>query len=193
MKCLSMTQPWAFLLATGHKQIETRSWSTQYRGPLLIHAAKTFPKEAQRYCRDNAWLFKQWNDWPWHHWQLPLGSIVGICELTDVWRITADNTPSPPEYHFGNYEPGRYGWTVQSVVLLPRPIPARGRLSLWEWDGEGSGGAATFSQDEDGVWVAEYPTIQGCVSQGQTKKEAAGNLALALYECLKARKENKQP
>ena len=46
MKALSVTQPWATLIATGQKQIETRSWGTRYRGPLYIHAAKRFPAYA---------------------------------------------------------------------------------------------------------------------------------------------------
>lgn len=40
MKALSLTQPWASLVAVGAKRIETRSWRTSYRGPLAIHAAK---------------------------------------------------------------------------------------------------------------------------------------------------------
>ena len=39
MKVLTLTQPWATLVAIGAKRIETRSWATKYRGPLLIHAA----------------------------------------------------------------------------------------------------------------------------------------------------------
>lgn len=41
MKAISLWQPWAALIAVGAKTIETRSWGTNYRGPLLIHAAKT--------------------------------------------------------------------------------------------------------------------------------------------------------
>lgn len=40
MKGLSLTQPWATLVAIGAKRIETRIWATSYRGPLAIHAAK---------------------------------------------------------------------------------------------------------------------------------------------------------
>ena len=43
MKALTLTQPWASLVAIGAKRIETRSWSTPYRGLLAIHAAKGFP------------------------------------------------------------------------------------------------------------------------------------------------------
>lgn len=44
MKALSLHQPWASLVALGVKTIETRSWSTSYRGPLAIHAAKRTPE-----------------------------------------------------------------------------------------------------------------------------------------------------
>ena len=40
MKAITIWQPWAFLLAMGAKQYETRSWETAYRGPIAIHAAK---------------------------------------------------------------------------------------------------------------------------------------------------------
>lgn len=40
MKVISLLQPWATLAVIGQKKIETRSWSTKYRGPLLIHASK---------------------------------------------------------------------------------------------------------------------------------------------------------
>lgn len=41
MKAISLWQPWASLVPAGAKPVETRSWSTSYRGPLAIHAAKT--------------------------------------------------------------------------------------------------------------------------------------------------------
>jgi hypothetical protein len=44
MKVLTLTQPWATLIAIGAKRIETRSWETLYRGPLAIHAAAGYGK-----------------------------------------------------------------------------------------------------------------------------------------------------
>src|SRR5688572_29785081 len=84
MKVLSLTQPWATLVAIGAKQIETRSWKTAHRGPLAIHAAKGFPKAAKEICRQQP--FNQalldagfmWFD------QLPVGCIVAVCHLVDV-------------------------------------------------------------------------------------------------------------
>ena len=43
MRALSLTEPWATLVAIEAKRIETRSWQTGYRGELLIHAAKNYP------------------------------------------------------------------------------------------------------------------------------------------------------
>lgn len=40
MKAITLTPPWGTLVAIGAKRIETRAWSTNYRGPLAIHQAK---------------------------------------------------------------------------------------------------------------------------------------------------------
>jgi hypothetical protein len=44
MKALTLHQPWASLIAVGAKRIETRSWSTRYRGRILIHAGAKSPR-----------------------------------------------------------------------------------------------------------------------------------------------------
>jgi predicted RNase H-like HicB family nuclease len=44
-------------------------------------------------------------------------------------------------------------------------------------------------QDEDGVYIAECPSIPGCVSQGATETEAEANIADAIRECLAVRAE----
>ena len=38
--------PRAMLIALGAKRVETRSWSTSYRGPLAIHASSRINREA---------------------------------------------------------------------------------------------------------------------------------------------------
>ena len=43
MKALTLHQPWATLIALGVKTIETRSWRTNYRGPIAIHAGLHAP------------------------------------------------------------------------------------------------------------------------------------------------------
>jgi predicted RNase H-like HicB family nuclease len=47
----------------------------------------------------------------------------------------------------------------------------------------------TIFQDEDGMFIAECPSIPGCVSQGQTEAEAEKNIHTAIKECLEVRAE----
>ncbi|MBS4028892.1 MAG: type II toxin-antitoxin system HicB family antitoxin [Ignavibacteriales bacterium] len=51
----------------------------------------------------------------------------------------------------------------------------------------------TFSQDEDGMFIAECPSIPGCVSQGKTQQEAEKNIQDAIKECLEVRAELGMP
>ena len=150
MKAITLTQPWAQLVALGAKRIETRSWSTKYRGPLAIHAAKGFPDWAIETCYQPYFV-----DVLRKHYeaeiasQLPRGMIIATCELVHVVKI--DEAISFPacsgigwnkrlwqlnkqERAFGDYSVGRYAWLLENVVRLPEPIPAKGALSLWEWD-----------------------------------------------------------
>jgi predicted RNase H-like HicB family nuclease len=51
----------------------------------------------------------------------------------------------------------------------------------------------TLQRDEDGVWVAECPSIPGSVSQGQTRDEAMANIREAIGACLEVRAERGLP
>ncbi|NIA13879.1 MAG: DUF1902 domain-containing protein [Nitrospiraceae bacterium] len=51
----------------------------------------------------------------------------------------------------------------------------------------------TLDRDEDGMWVAECPSIPGCVSQGATKSEALENVREAIAACLEVRAEQGMP
>lgn len=53
--------------------------------------------------------------------------------------------------------------------------------------------SVTIDRDEDGVWVAECPSIPGCVSQGRTREEALANIKEAIAGCLEARAEQGLP
>ena len=125
MKCLSLTQPWAGLVATGQKTVETRSWATRYRGPLLIHAAKGFPTYAKAFALE---IYGH----PAVLAYLPLGAIIARVYLMDI-RQTEYMRPrvSAQERSYGDYSPGRYAWILSNVEQL-EPIPWRGRLGLFE-------------------------------------------------------------
>src|SRR5262245_47216191 len=90
MKAITLTQPWATLVAIGEKRIETRSWSTRYRGRIAIHAAKAFPLGAQELCYDDpfhsAICGAGVGDGPW---ALPRGAIVATARLVDCLPIDA--------------------------------------------------------------------------------------------------------
>ena len=51
----------------------------------------------------------------------------------------------------------------------------------------------TLDRDEDGVWVAECPSIPGCISQGETREEALNNVQEAIALCLEVRSERGMP
>jgi hypothetical protein len=135
MKALTLTQPWATLVAIGAKKIETRSWLISYRGPLAIHAAKGFPKYAREIFFNPVFQgvlipagYRKLAD-------LPLGEVVATCELTDVAKIVPGvDLPLGNEWNFGDYSYGRFMWTLEDVFALIRPVPAKGALRLWEWD-----------------------------------------------------------
>ncbi len=142
MKALTLTQPWATLIAIGAKRIETRSWSTKYRGPLAIHAAKGFPKWAKEFAHEPpvSVLFGMRHEYP-------RGCVIATCRLVDVlstdkihYRTGEASWRSPyrflsvQEQRFGDYSAGRFAWILEDVQPLPEPIPAKGSLGLWEWE-----------------------------------------------------------
>jgi hypothetical protein len=155
MKALTLHQPWATLMAIGAKRIETRSWSTNYRGPLAIHAATTYPKYAKDFCCSDA-LHKAMG-WPdiqdfpsVLEWKasmderilaMPIGAIVGVCDLVDCFstsRIAEGQLALiHQEDEFGDYSPARYGWLTEKMKALAEPIPVRGAQRLWNWDEAG--------------------------------------------------------
>lgn len=133
MKALTLTQPWATLVAIGAKKIETRSWNTTYRGPLAIHAAKGFPVFAKEIALYEDSFMSRLSKAGYTIETLPRSAIVCVCDLVKVVRIYADSyIPGKPEVMFGDYSIGRYMWFLENVVALPEPISAKGALSLWE-------------------------------------------------------------
>lgn len=51
----------------------------------------------------------------------------------------------------------------------------------------------TLFQDEDGVFIAECPSIPGCISQGKTEAQAEANIRAAIKECLEVRAKKGMP
>ena len=138
-----MTQPWATLVAVGENSIETRSWGTSHRGPLAIHSAKSFPRDARELCGMSPYREVLGRHGYADALSLPLGAVIAVAELVEVMEFTrgtlrdvrarAKSGEVPPhEADFGDFSPGRYGWVLKDVSALREPIPARGMLGLWE-------------------------------------------------------------
>lgn len=88
VKALTVYQPWASLIALGEKEIETRSWPTNYRGPLAIHAGKR-PFNTDSYLDRGLYPFADALGLPdiFSFDTLPYGSIIAVAELVNCWHI----------------------------------------------------------------------------------------------------------
>lgn len=138
MKCLSLHQPWASLVAYGLKGIETRGRkpTTRYRGPLLIHAAKCWDYDNRKawdrirkaFPRNVAAAFP-----PDEIDDLPLGAVVAAVRVVDVREMTeawiAEQTTL--ELEVGDWSPGRFGWVLEGVQRPQIPVPLRGYQGLF--------------------------------------------------------------
>ena len=127
MKVLSLTEPYATLIKIGIKTIETRSWKTNYRGKLYIHASSTrIPKE----YKENKELMDLINIK-----ELNFGNIICSCDLIDCIKMTDEFIKqikkNRNEYICGVYEEDRYAWILDNIEVLDNPIPARGHLGIW--------------------------------------------------------------
>ena len=140
MKTITLWQPWASLIATGAKKIETRSWPTKYRGLLAIHASASAPSwvkklrfiEPYRSVLYKHNLLLSADKWPF-------GKVVATCNLVDCVEITNQfiDGLTEQEKAFGDYTPGRYAWILEDVKKLDPPVPAKGKQGLWNWEGRG--------------------------------------------------------
>jgi hypothetical protein len=106
MRALVVRQPWSGRIASGRKTIELRSWTTRYRGPVIIVAGSK----------------------PWGKLDPdgPLGVVVCVVDLVDVRPAAPDDEDAagiaPPD--------GWFAWVLEN----PRPVklaPAKGRLGLY--------------------------------------------------------------
>jgi hypothetical protein len=133
MKCLTIRQPWATLIALGEKQFETRSWRTSYRGDLAIHAGMRVDKAI---CKAEPYqtLLARYG---FTADNLPAGMIIATSRMADCCEVTGEQErqgwPGGNEYVFGDYAEGRFAWRLEQVIPLVHPIPAKGRLGFWEY------------------------------------------------------------
>jgi hypothetical protein len=133
VKALSLLQPWATLIVIGAKKVETRTWRTEHRGLIAIHASQKFTTELRELCLTepfrSALLAAGIDDAD----ALPRGAIIGTTEIVSVIPTTSiAHGLAPREHAFGDYRPGRFGWQLQNAAQLDAPITCRGLLALWK-------------------------------------------------------------
>jgi hypothetical protein len=147
MKTISVIQPWASAITLGLKRVETRSWKTNYRGPLLIHASKRiapFHKSFNYTTFEQRYIILKTICNAYDEYDLmPTGAIIAKAMLKDVslivesegyWaKLKNERIVNLLEWHLGDYTPGRYAWILEDIEMLENPIPAKGRLGLWEF------------------------------------------------------------
>lgn len=125
MKAITLIQPWATLMARNLKRYETRSWNTRFRGEVVIHSSSRFPQWARQFAREIG-LDPD---------TLPLGALVARGNLIDVVRTeSVRDYITAKERLYGDYRDGRFAFKMDNTVELPRPIPCKGALGLWDLD-----------------------------------------------------------
>lgn len=110
MKALSIRQPWAWAILHAGKQVENRSWPTAYRGPILIHASKTYDRDGHEWIKSELGI------------QIPetaCGGIVGQA------RLVSCVTEADSRWFFGPF-----GFVLEDVEPLPF-VKCRGRLGIF--------------------------------------------------------------
>ena len=126
MKVLSIKEPFATLIKDGVKIYETRSWRTNYRGEIYIHASLSLSK-SERVESANKYLKSE----------IKPGFILCKCELVDCIPMTDEFikyiNKETSEYDYGLYSEGRYAWKLKVLEVLNEPIPAKGKLGIWNY------------------------------------------------------------
>ncbi|WP_321865680.1 ASCH domain-containing protein [Paraburkholderia tropica] len=127
MKALSIRQPWAWLIANGHKDIENRTWSTKFRGPVLIHAGKGMTRDEYDFAKD--FVFGGEGIPPELFFDLPefneleRGGIVGIATITDCVPPALAKSP----WHID----GSFGFQIADAKPT-QFLPCKGALSFFD-------------------------------------------------------------
>ena len=127
MKALTIRQPWATLIMQGVKRYEFRSWKTNFRGEVLIHAGKGIDKEAverlKKYLPEG---------------ELPLGKILGKVNITDcvpmseefASMLSKENNDIYTTHSFSR----NYGFKLEDDEVFDTPIDAKGQLGFWNFE-----------------------------------------------------------
>jgi hypothetical protein len=128
-KALSLKQPFAWLIANGHLLVDDRTWGTQYRGLVLIHASKGLYKEYYDYLKATTDIPLPSKD------KLEYGGVVGIANLVLCCRPGAlpEGISRQQRAHFGGVHQEYYGFLFEQATPLAL-MPCPGKLGMFEID-----------------------------------------------------------
>ena len=115
VRVLTIRQPWAWAIVHGGKDVENRSWSTKYRGPLLIHAGMAFEADGYETVKRLA------SNAPPPPAELTHGAIIGVVDLVDCVRDFRSVWAEADQWH----------WRLRDPRPLNPAVPCAGKLGLW--------------------------------------------------------------
>ena len=114
---------YAMMLVTGEKTVEIRTWSTEYRGDILICSTQ---KKLHGFIS---------------------GHAMGIVELVDIVPMKKEHV-EPALLEPIDYNPSSFAWLLKNPRII-KPIPLKGKLSLWNYDGDVEVIPAPKNDEED--------------------------------------------
>jgi hypothetical protein len=128
-KALSLKQPYAWLIANGYLLVDDRTWGTQYRGPILIHASKGIYQEYYNYIKSNTDVPISAAD------KLGYGGVVGIAHLVLCCRPgeLPEGISRQQRVHFGGVHQAYFGFLFEQATPLAL-MPCPGKLGIFEID-----------------------------------------------------------
>jgi hypothetical protein len=128
-KALSLKQPFAWLIANGYLLVDDRTWGTEYRGPVLIHASKGLYKEYYDYLKSSTDIPLPAKD------KLEYGGVVGIANLVLCSRPgeLPEGISREQRAHFGGVHQEYFGFLFKQATPLAF-MPCRGKLGIFEID-----------------------------------------------------------
>jgi hypothetical protein len=120
MKALSIKQPWASLICAGIKDVENRTWYTNFCGRIYIHAGKDRDKSAY----DMSHFIELGNINTQQ-----VGCIIGEVDVINcLFRFGGERDYLYSTWH----EVGMYGFVLKNPIAYDNPIPYKGRLGFFE-------------------------------------------------------------
>lgn len=139
MKVLSIRDPWATLIARGVKDVENRSWSTRYRGPVAIQVSQNYDTAAHRDPVAAAAFVDDDRVRKLKPADMPRGVIIAVVDLVDVHRHrrTGNGCDSGTTTMRASLcslwgQPDVFHHRLENPRLLAEPVTAKGSLGLRE-------------------------------------------------------------